>query len=295
MSDLGVVFAAGTGKFGEQALWLARSLEQTNPDHTRYVFFPESENVSKQKELQDMCTVVKGEKTIPEYPISTKIDALVAAEEVANEESLLLLDTDTLVLRPLRLHNGDAEMFLKPVDIGRQYWGRKNQSYNEWARIAKSLDMPVPSWSFKSTFDHISIPPYWNAGFVLVPNDGFGKRWLRAVENIYPDLSYNWHADQVTLGLLSQSYNVRELTNCYNYPLHLRLRLPADTAVVHYHGIENLRKARHQTELFKTIGLSEHIAETEYSYLNGMWRYFKRKFFPLNEEHTLERIANRLS
>jgi hypothetical protein len=295
MDNLAFVFATGEGKYAEQGVFLARSITQTNPDAELYVFVPEAESPDRLSELEQYGTILEGAQRIPEYGISTKIDALAAAEAVADEEYLLLLDTDMLVFDEITVHNYQTgNLFLKPVDVGLQYWGRRNKSLDEWTSLAGTLSLPVPEWRYESTFDRKPIPPYWNAGFVLTANNGFGARWLDAVERIHPDLSFGWHADQVTLGLLSQEYEVVPLDNRYNYPLHLRLRTPDDVKVLHYHNRQNLKKAKRYASLLKEIGIWEQVVQDKYSYPRGAWRYLKRKYLPMNEEHLLERVWNRV-
>lgn len=288
MSNLGFTFAAGEGKYDEQGLFLARSIARTNPDSHIYAFIPENESPRHEDELEELGTIIRGKQTIPEYGISTKVDALSAAEDVASEDYLLLLDTDTLVLDEINIHNHQGDLFLKPVDIGLQYWGRESQSKTEWNSIADKLNLPRPSWSHMSTFDDNPVPPYWNAGFVLTRTNSIGDLWMEAVKKIYPDLSYEWHADQVTLGLLSQEYEVTELDNRYNYPMHLRLHAPPDVKVLHYHNISNLNKAKSHKDFLREIGIWDRVSKTDYSYLEGIWRYIKRRFLPMNETHKLE-------
>lgn len=295
MENVGFVFATGEGEYAEQSVYLARSIARTNPNAGIYAFVPEGESPEHLSELDQYATVFEGKRRIPEYGISTKIDALATVEAAVDDPYLLLLDTDTLVLEEITVHERPGELFLKPVDVGLQYWGRRSQSHEEWVSIAERLDHRVPEWNHESTFDRKPIPPYWNAGFVLTANHGFGARWLDAVERIYPDLSYEWHADQVTLGLLSQEYEVISLDNRYNYPLHLRLRTPGGVKVLHYHDYSNLTKARRYAPFLDDIGLRDTVAEQDYSYPHGVWRYLKRRFLPMNEEHFLERLWNRVS
>ncbi|UIP01059.1 hypothetical protein Hbl1158_06815 [Halobaculum sp. CBA1158] len=292
MGELAVTFAAGEGKYDEQGLYLARSLARTNPDVEIYVFVPESESPSHESELSDLGTIVRGKQTIPEYGISTKIDALKSAEQTADEEYLLLLDTDTLVFDEITVHESGHDLYLKPADIGLQYWGRESESSVTWRSLAERLDLPSPRWTEKSTFDHNPIPPYWNAGFVLTANNGFGHRWMEAVKTIYPDIPYEWHADQVTLGLLSQEYDTISVNNRYNYPLHLRIRIPDDVIVVHYHDMKHLQKAHRYKSVIRSIGLWDDVQQMDYSYLDWSWRYLKRKTLPMNERHSLERFRD---
>ena len=293
MDNLGFVFATGEGKYAEQSVFLARSIAQTNPDSEIYIFVPEAESPDHLTELERYGTILHGSQRIPEYGISTKIDALAAAEATADESYLLLLDTDMIVLDEICVHERPGNLFLKPVDVGLQYWGRQSQSNDEWSEIAERLDLPAPVWRYESTFDNNPIPPYWNAGFVLTANQGFGSRWLDTVERVYPNLSFKWHADQATLGLLSQEYDTVPLNNRYNYPLHLRLRVPGGVKILHYHNYPNLTKAKRHATFLNDIGMWDMVVDQEYSYPCGAWRYLKRRFLPMNEEHFLERLWKR--
>lgn len=295
MKDLAFIFAAGEGKYDKQGLYLARSIARTNPDSPIFAFIPDGENPEHEPELAELGTILRGKSTIPKYGISTKVDALMAAEEATDVEYLLLLDTDTLVFDKISVHQSGKDLYLKPVDVGLQYWGRESQSKRRWNEIAAEADLPTPEWRYRSSFDENTIPPYWNAGFVLTANDDFGTRWMQLIQDIYPDISYEWHADQVSLGLLSQEYDVGELDNRYNYPLHLRLRLREDVKIVHYHNFHNLKKASSYDTFFREIGAWTDIEESEYSAIEGVWRYLKRKYLPLNEEHVLERMYNRVA
>lgn len=295
MEDLAFVFAAGEGKYDEQGLYLARSIARTNPDSRIFAYVPDGESPEHEDELAELGTILRGQPTIPEYGISTKVDALMAAEQTADEKYLLLLDTDTLVLDRITVHRSGKDLYLKPVDVGLQYWGRESQSKQRWKELAAEADLPTPEWDYRSTFDGNEIPPYWNAGFVLTANGDFGARWMRLIQDIYPDIPYEWHADQVALGLLSQEYDVEELDNRYNYPLHLRLKLRGDAKVVHYHNFHNLNKCRGYNTFLREIGVSDTIDKSEYHAIKGVWRYLKRKYLPLNEAHFLERMYNRVT
>lgn len=292
MGNLAFVFAAGEGPFDEQGLYLVRSIAHTNPDAPIYAYVPDGEQPAHESELAEHATILRSEPRIPSYGISRKIDALIAAEAAADESYLLLLDTDTLVLDEITVHRSGSDLYLKPVDVGLQYWGRASQSDDRWRTLAADADLPPPEWTHTSTFDGNPIPPYWNAGFVLSGVQGFGSRWMDLVEEIYPEIPYEWHADQVALGLLSQAYDVKTLDNRYNYPIHLRLRCPDDVKVLHYHNFHNLNKSGCPDEFIASIGLRAPLEETHYSRGASVARYLKRKVLPLNEEHLLERVYN---
>lgn len=43
-----------------------------------------------------------------------------------------------------------------------------------------------------------------------------------------------FYLDQVTLALLASDYKIRELSEEYNYPINLRLKIPKRTKIIHY-------------------------------------------------------------
>ena len=290
MDELAFVFAAGEGKYDAQGIYLARSIARTNPDAQMYAYVPDGEEPAHEPELAELGTILRGPPTIPEYGISRKIDALQRAQAAADAPYCLLLDTDTLVFDRITIHESGEQLYLKPVDVGRQYWGRESQSGDRWRELAAEAGLPTPEWQHRSTFDDRPIPPYWNAGCVLTGADDFADRWLSLTEELYPEIPYQWHADQVALGLLSQEYTVGQLDNRYNYPMHLRLRCRPDVAILHYHNLPNLNKCPDHESFFRAIGAWEAIRETNYSWPHGVWRYLKRKRLPLNERHRLERL-----
>jgi len=64
--------------------------------------------------------------------------------------------------------------------------------------------------------------------------------------------------------------------------------------VLHYHNLPNLKKAKRYAPFLEEIGMWELVIAEEYSYSRGAWRYLKRKYLPMNEEHLLERVRNRI-
>lgn len=301
MADLGYVFATGEGTVGRQSVALARSIERNHPGAAVYVFVPEDERAAMDDDvldyLGDVGELLPGDIPIPEYPISAKIEALRLAQAAAGEEYLAMLDTDVLVLEPLTVQASGKELYLKPVDVGRQFWGR-DVSEEWWADLYREHDGDVPDWRVRSTFDGVEMYPHWNAGFVLTSVDDLGAEWLELAETLHGEIPYDRHADQVALGILSAHRDVEVLDRRYNYPIHLRLRCPEDVVVLHYHRERNLRKvtSRRLREEVAACGIDvEGSLYTDPGLLaSSAYRYAKRRTLPLNEEHALERAYNRV-
>lgn len=295
MSDLGYVFAAGDGVVGRQAVPLARSIERNHPEAPVYVFVPEDERQEMDPEvldaLSDVGEILEGSIPIPDYPISTKIAALRAAQRVADEPYLAMLDTDMLLLQRLEVESG-ADLYLKPVDVGRQFWGR-DRSREWWTDLYERYDDRMPDWTVRSTFDGLEIPPYWNAGVVVTRVDDFGERWLELTRELHGEIPYDRHADQVALGILSTDYEVEVLDDRYNYPIHLRLRCPGDVRVLHYHRKHNLKKVTDRRIREEMAACGIEVNGSVYTdpglLFTTVKRYVKRRFLPIDEEHFLER------
>ncbi|MFC7098345.1 hypothetical protein [Halobaculum marinum] len=299
MDDLAFVFASGSGQVGTQSRHLIRSIRRHHAEAPVYVYVPAEElddmNETVREELAANATILEGSIPIPEYPISTKIAALKAAERVADAAYLLMLDTDVLVLDEIEAHRDeDADLYLKPVDVGNQFWGRE-RSHDRWRALYERYDLLFPERRVESTFDGREMLPYWNAGFVLTRVDDFGTEWLEVTEALHGEIPYDRHADQVALGLLSERYATETVDNRYNYPIHLRLRCPPDVRVLHYHNAPNLVKVSDQgiRDQIRAVGLGDAIdlpaGERVRLLADGVQNYVRRRTLPIDETHALER------
>lgn len=299
MDDLAFVFASGSGQVGSQSRHLLRSIRRHHAEAPVYVYVPTEElddmDPAVREELAADATILEGSIPVPEYSISTKIAALEAAERVADASYLLMLDTDVLVLDEIEVHRSeDADLFLKPVDVGNQFWGRE-RSHERWRDLYERYDQQFTERRVASTFDNRAMLPYWNAGFVLTRVDGFGTEWLEVTEALHGEIPYDRHADQVALGLLSERYTTETVDNRYNYPIHLRLRCPPDVRVLHYHNASNLVKVSDQgiRDQIRAVGLGEGIdlptGERVRLLADGVQNYVRRRTLPIDETHALER------
>lgn len=297
---LGYVFAAGAGQVGRQSRHLLHSIDQVDTNAPVYPFIPNDEVDEIDTDLLDLlenrCEVLSGDIPIPDYPISTKIAALAAAEEVADTDYLLMLDTDMLILDEIRLHQrSDADLFLKPVDVGRQFWGR-DKSHPCWERLYAQNDLEFPDWRVESTFDSRMILPYWNAGFVFARRGTLGAEWLDLTVELHGEIPYDHHADQVALGILSTRYDVDVVGPEYDFPLHLHLYCPSDVKVLHYHNEEQLSKVwdRDLRAKIRRTGASHGMTRYSLNFLRFMLYsltiWARRKTLPIDETHALERL-----
>jgi hypothetical protein len=243
--SLGIVFAFGPGDLALQARSLARSIRNfTDPDAVlAFTTTDELEDVPESivAELESTCTIETGPSPLGGYPIAIKQAALDRAASVLDTNYLLCLDTDVLVLDNIPVPKCNNELYLKPIDIGGQYYGSQ-ASHSEWESLADTFGMTFPGVTTRSTVDRKPIPPYWNAGMVLTRNNEFPAKWLSLTKELYENHDTGYFTDQVALGLLSTQYEVGEVGEEYNYPLTNRLFVPHSVKILHYNTFYQLAR-----------------------------------------------------
>jgi hypothetical protein len=262
--SIGIVFAFGPGDLALQALYLARSIRNYTK-HDEVVAFTTEEEFSRiprkiRAELKQTCRIEVGTEPVGSFPISIKLAALDRAASILDTEYLLCLDADTLVLDEVTVPKPESELYLKPVDIGGQYYGTRD-SHNEWKSLAETFGFTFPGITTRSTVDKKHIPPYWNAGMVLTKNNDFPGRWLSLMKSLHKSYDTGYFTDQVALGLLSTEYDVSEVGEAYNYPLTHRLSVPGSVNIIHYNTFFQLARIYYprvlsrvaQTGIFESI------------------------------------------
>jgi hypothetical protein len=171
------------------------------------------------------------------------------AQEKTNHDEYVFLDTDTLVTERIDLDLQERETAVKPVDIGDQFWGRR-ESLEHWKLVC---DNPRFGDYF-STADEKPVPSYFNSGVVVTRDPKLGSKWLGKVEEMS---NRNWESerfkDQVSLGAVLSEQKVNTLSEVYNFPLNSRWTAPSNTKIIHYHEVENLWKTALTPSLFRKV------------------------------------------
>lgn len=249
--DVTYITTADTGILEWQARRLAESIATYAPESELVIFVPESSlpklSPKTREVFEHHSTVLTGEIPIPEYPISALLQAYVKGAHVAETEYIAALDTDTLVLEPIRLTSG-GEVWLRPADVGVQYW-TSDRSVGQWKRLYREFNLTAPSrkeW-LVSTVDRNPIPPYWNSGVVVTTDRTLPERWLDITRELYerddlPVDGSEFFLDQISLALAVRQNDVGQLSEVANFPLGGRVRTPADVQVLHYGNSRNLAR-----------------------------------------------------
>lgn len=262
--DIGIVFAFGPDDLALQARSLVRSINRyTNFEEVLAFTTPEEyDDIDPEikSEMAEHCTLEIVEKPIDGYPIAIKEAALQRAASMLDTEYLLCLDVDMLLLDEPNFPERDGDLFVKPVDIGTQYYGTE-QSFGEWEEIASQFGFSFPGVKTRSTVDKHPIPPYWNGGMVLTRNNDFPDKWVSLTEKLYEQCDIGYFTEQVSLALLSTEYSVVELGEMYNYPLTHRVFVPNSTAILHYNTFQHLARVYDPRVLHRVLntGLFEGI------------------------------------
>jgi len=258
------VFAVGPPPFSRKALFLARSIRRLTNDRTVMAFVAQSERDlipnDVMAELGSLVTVVEGQIPIPSYPLSAKIAAMVEARRRSQDDTVVLLDTDMILLaEPSFNHSHDEALSVKPVDLS----GRGGLQHREfWEQVYDILDIAFPERRLTSTIDREPIFPYWNAGVVASSDPSFAREWLDATRRLYRTLEDpDRFVDQVALGAISTKYGISVINERDNYPLTHHFGVPADVRILHYHRYAHLHRVPNPRiwQVLADIGLAGHL------------------------------------
>ena len=253
-----LIFCVEPGVLYSQAVLLAESVNRYTASffNQMYAFSPRQNHhpnpVEKQK-LKQLGLTVIDEPLNTQYlgiPIANKILACSWSEQNLADEQLLMVDTDTIFLRPPEaLTAAGVDVFLRPVDRpGQASLGPGSTHENYWQKAHQLCQIPAPEERVKTGVNLVPIRPYFNAGFVAYRRQlNLSDSWLQLLDTLR---SHDHHPnnprclDQVTLAIATTDWSREVLPHTYNYPLPLRSRMedPAmqklqldDLVHVHYH------------------------------------------------------------
>jgi hypothetical protein len=186
------------------------------------------------------------------YPISNKLYALEHAEQNSPRETIVFLDSDKFVLKPIH-HESLPEtkaMALRPVNRkGPGSTGPIDPNDDYWRSLVTDFGLSDAA-RVETVADGESIRPYFNAGFVQVRAAAcVGAMWLANLHCLLATtrvpMGNTRCMDQIALAVTAQSPdNYRVLPATFNVPLPFvdamasRSTLPvaADVVSVHHFG-----------------------------------------------------------
>ena len=274
MSKIAYTLSLGKGDITKKALYLIKSIKLIERNPKIFAFLPKEEvSLVRKNELKEVRDLVRAgdiflkidNYPMSKYPMSSKLGALSFGKESSNKKFVVFLDSDILLLDSIdKLTRYNREVYLKPVDVGNQFWARKD-SLNDWKKLYSYFGLKMPKFRIRSTFDNRKIMPYWNGGFIFTKRtSGFIEDFFNILDKIYKKIRTSnnfWFADEVALGIASSRYKIFSLNEEYNYPLHLRYIVSPNVKVLHYHKFVNLSKLRGSKyeQLIDDLGLGRYL------------------------------------
>ena len=273
MSGITYAFSTGPDELEHEAHLLLNSIQSNTSaradDILIYVIEDEIPLLSDEllSYFNQNATVVKGSLPNPDYPLSAAHGALVAASNETENDYTLLLDTDTLVLDDIEIHNSsEAELFVAPAALGNRYWA-SSESTEDWKTLYNKYGFDFPTSRVRSLVDDQVMLPYYNGGVILTANNDFPERWMNLSREIHGTLpKSNYFSEMVALALLSSDYTVEVLGERYNYTLPRHLTVPTDIRIVHYIEYNCVRRAaaidRNFNAKLKKIGIPPELEPT---------------------------------
>lgn len=255
----------GNRTLSEKSKSLVKSIRRLYPDAPILTYVTDTELPELDRDTVEFfrrhTTVRTGGFPRPSYPISAKLKAMTLAADAFEFDYLAFLDSDTVLLDTFDAFLAGApkaDIYAKPVDISGK-WDTETQ----WEPIAAETGYELPKRRIVSTVDRRRIIPFYNAGVVITTSKAFPADWLDLTMRVYDTIESGdpVFADQIALGLLSQRYDLTELTELENYPLHLYPTLSPDAVLAHYHSYAALTKVRHQDaiDVLTAVGLYDKI------------------------------------
>lgn len=266
MTDLTYAYAIGPGRHATQAKWLVQSIQAntaaSTEDIVTYVVESERDQIDEDKLsfFQRHSVIIEGEMPNPDYPLSAAHGALVAATDYSDNRYTVLLDTDTVVLDDITVHqDSDAELLLVPEPVSAHFWADLEQSENEWANIYNEYEISIPNRE-QTSIHGDPMPVIYNGGMILVANNtDFPQRWLDVSRDVFRTLQEaTYYTEMVSLALLSNEYKSKNLPEVYNYLAKVHLRPPPnDVKILHYPEQMSLYRA------LRNPTVEKRLAETD--------------------------------
>jgi hypothetical protein len=173
-----------------------------------------------------------------EIPFLDKVHSFTVAENYSlNYDRILLLDIDSIILKPLDEILLNQEISVSTVDkinVGQEYDSDNDSFYND---IANLMKVEYRKFEFKETrVQNQKIYPYFNVGFIYInPKLRLIKRWHEKLNELINNISFLELLDnplkkifihQIVFTMILFGENllesVDELPRIVNYPIHLK-------------------------------------------------------------------------
>lgn len=252
-----VVFSltADADPLDSQAALLVRSIRDQYPDAPVLTFVPDGRlsavDPAVRRCLRAETDVVEGPFPIRTYPLSAFHGAFVRApERYPDADYYVALDTDTVVLDRIELPRPDADLYAGPEYVGATRWASADGPREPWNRLFKTtgVDPPADDDRLVAPADGSEMwPPYYNGGLVVAGDPDVPARWLELLREVLEGdavAGEPYFAEQIALAVLAAERDTATLPSPANHMMGATLRVPDETAVLHYQFEDTLSTLR---------------------------------------------------
>lgn len=186
------------------------------------------------------------------FSFMNKPKAFVTANRLASADTLVWLDTDTLVLQEPNalVLSGDEQFSACPTEKNIGSSGPEDPHDNFWQRLSIELSCDIEKLPWMTTEeDECRIRGYWNSGVVVFKRDcGLAEAYLEANQQIlekilYPEASGLFYTDQIALAVAYLKSEVKYRPLPFTHNLTMRPEIPhkdpqiiEQAKIVHYRG-----------------------------------------------------------
>lgn len=205
-------------------------------------YFVNAANADTVEQLHELGVEVRTCQPVnPAVPHASKISALHDDTEI---DYLVVLDSDTCILRDFSIYLAGHAIGIKPVDCERL-------TMAEWEHLFTFFGLEVPSTRYLTTVDRVETIAYFNSGVLIVPRRhivSLRESWRTFTQRIIdshptlPEAARYSHSDQFALAiaLAAERIPVRALPHEMNFPTHLPVHPDwrpesLEPFIIHYH------------------------------------------------------------
>lgn len=239
----------------------------------------------------------------PDYPLANKPLALAHAEETADSESVVFLDTDILVWRePSRfLLEPQVDIALVPDTTKTTASSGPGDRFEEyWERLYALVGATARPF-VTTTVSNERVRGTWNSGVVALRRGaGIGRQWreamLRLLENDFAPAEASYLRENNLLSAIAAAHSDRyaELPVSYNYPVQAwkKMQTSAEEAVLwHYQPFFDRAYRRFAARIDGAGSLRERLELTA-RMADDLRRNYRRRIGV--DESPLQRLRRRL-
>ena len=254
-------FVLGSGRWAAMGLLLARSLSEFT--HCKqFILVPSAEAEAIPAAIREECErhgrIVEAPAVAPAYPIATKLQAFQRAAEAADTGSVVLFDTDTLVVDALAESElTSAALAARPANFAARRWETGMGEVLD-PELFDAFGYRFPDESVTGAVDDKPMAASWNAGVVATTDHSLPETWLDLTLAAHDRMETPRFADQLALAMLAADRGITPLPEADNFPAAFRFRFPPDVRVLHYHGVHHLLRIRTPPlrDRFRRLGVS---------------------------------------